>query len=355
MMDKHFLDLFKEIQKDHEQSAGMTLNDKILIVDGLNFFIRAWSATPSLNDDGNHVGGVIGFLKSVGALIRQFKPSRCILVFDGTGGSSRRKKLYPEYKAHRQFKVNVNRAEHMKHSDDVELESMRLQFQRLAMYLKVLPMTTLSVNNVEADDVISYIATELYPKAQIIICSSDKDFLQLVDDSRIRVWSPIKKKLFDKEAMLLTYKIYAHNYLLSRMFDGDNSDNISGIRGVGQKTLQKKVPILFEDKQIQIEDIITYCKDKISGGSKYAIYQKIIDGEDILNRNWKLMNLREYDISGTILSSIQHQVNDNIPELNKLEFRDMLHQDKMMTHLVNFDTWLPSSFGTLDSFARIKK
>ena len=56
---------------------------------------------PTLNDDGAHVGGIVGFLRSIGYAIRTIRPTRTILVFDGKGGSNRRRKLFPEYKANR--------------------------------------------------------------------------------------------------------------------------------------------------------------------------------------------------------------------------------------------------------------
>ena len=69
--------------------------------------------------------------------------------------------------------------------------------------------------------------------------STDKDFLQLVDN-RIRVWSPTKKKLYDLEKVLEEYKYYIKNLLLSRILEGDQSDNIKGVMGIGTKTLFEK-------------------------------------------------------------------------------------------------------------------
>ena len=64
----------------------------MLIVDGLNTFIRVFSVMPTLNENGVHVGGIVGFLKSVGFAINMFNPTRTIIVFDGKGGSNRRRK-----------------------------------------------------------------------------------------------------------------------------------------------------------------------------------------------------------------------------------------------------------------------
>lgn len=74
---KGYADLLKEVREDHEKrSSGLGKDDKVLIIDGLNSFIRVFSAVPLVNDDGDHIGGSIGFLRSIAAAIRQFKPTR---------------------------------------------------------------------------------------------------------------------------------------------------------------------------------------------------------------------------------------------------------------------------------------
>ena len=66
-------------------------NDRILLVDGLNTFIRSFVANPATNDNGIHIGGISGFLHSIGYAIKNIKPTRIIICFDGTGGSQRRR------------------------------------------------------------------------------------------------------------------------------------------------------------------------------------------------------------------------------------------------------------------------
>ena len=89
--------------------------------------------------------------------------------------------------------------------------------------------------------------------------STDKDFLQLVDD-RIKVWSPTKKKRYDVENFEEEYGIRPNNYLLLRMFEGDRSDNISGVKGIGKKTLLKNFPWPTDGNQYTLEDIMKVPK-----------------------------------------------------------------------------------------------
>ena len=155
-----------------------------------------------LNEDGEHIGGITGFLYSIGKCVRDFKPSRCIIVFDGVGGSKRRKKIYKDYKGNRANKTRLRRHDHHFANIEQEQEAMRYQFSRLVSYLDALPVTFLSMDGIEADDTIAYIA-QLYKEKskKITIVSTDRDFYQLVND-QIEIWSPIKKKMYDTERVL---------------------------------------------------------------------------------------------------------------------------------------------------------
>jgi DNA polymerase-1 len=194
MSNDRYLSILNQIKKHGGKIDGGEPNDKILVIDGLNTFIRVFSVIPTLNDDGIHIGGIVGFLKSVGYAIKMLRPTRCIIVFDGKGGSTRRRKVYSEYKNKRKTKIRLNRANEYSSVED-EHQSMLLQLQRGVEYLENLPLTLLSIDNIEADDTIAYITEQVLPKNKIVIMSTDKDFLQLVDE-RVSIWSPTKKKIY---------------------------------------------------------------------------------------------------------------------------------------------------------------
>ena len=140
-----YKELFNQVISEHEKGVEVTdVNSNILIFDGLNTFIRVFSAIPALNDDGDHIGGVTGFLRSIAAAIRQLKPTRVIICFDGKGGSKRRKKIFPDYKANRAVKTKFNRYDEFL-SHDEEQASMYKQFARVAEYLDFLPILSLSI------------------------------------------------------------------------------------------------------------------------------------------------------------------------------------------------------------------
>ena len=117
--------LFNELKQ--ENAVNTEVNDHLMVFDGLqlNTFIRSFGATPAYNEDGDHVGGISGFLYSVGKTIRDFKPTRCIIVFDGRGGSAKRKRIYKDYKGNRANKTKLRRHDHHDSTLEQEQESIK--------------------------------------------------------------------------------------------------------------------------------------------------------------------------------------------------------------------------------------
>ena len=351
-MKARYFDILREVEREREQGIGSSKDSHLLVIDGLNTFIRVFSAVPALNDDGQHIGGVTGFLRSVAAVIRQIKPTRCIIVFHGTGGSKRRKELFPEYKANRANKTAFNRYQEFASLED-EQDSMKRQFGRMIQYLNCLPVTTLSIDNVEADDIMAYIANEIYTKDEnrVTICSTDRDFLQLVN-KRISVWSPIKKKMYTPSVMQEEFGFSSKNYLLYRSFIGDKSDNIPGLKGVGPKSLIKHFPMFLENREITIQELVDYAT---SVDKKYKVHKLVSENKELLNLNYKLMQLKEVDIHGGAKMLTLNKVQGDVDKLNTYEFKKMFMVDKMYTVIKDLDSWLKNSFNSLNAFASMKK
>ena len=333
MSNAKYLSIFEEIKRKGGSLDGGEPNDKVLIIDGLNTFIRVFSVIPTTNDDGIHVGGIVGFLKGIGYTINMIRPTRTIIVFDGKGGSSRRRKIYPEYKAKRKTKYRVNRSYDFASPED-EKQNMIMQLQRIVEYLETLPITVLSYDNIEADDTIGYLCRQVLTESQITVMSTDKDFLQLAN-GRIKIWSPTKKKMYDESAVLDEYGISSHNLIWYRVFDGDKSDNIKGVKGLGLKTIQKKLPFLSENRIVNIDEVIN----------------KLPESKDVIELNYKLMQLSDVDISGTTKTKIIDKVNAPINRLIKYKFQTMFLEDKLFTTFPNVTSWLLTNFNQLNHYA----
>jgi len=341
---------FLDQTKNEEHKSVTRLNDRVLIIDGLNTFIRNFSVVPSLNDDGRHVGGLVGFLRSVRYTCDILKPSRCIIVFDGKGGSKKRQKLYPEYKATRKVKKRLNRNVDWGTAPQDEDQSMRQQMGRLVEYLEQLPLTLISVDNIEADDVMAYISQQILTESDIFLMSTDKDFLQLVDD-RVKVWSPTKKKLYNKREVEEEYGIPSRNILTYRILDGDKSDNINGVQGAGLKSIIKYIEPITEDKDFNVMDLIEYAENS---DKKIKLLENIKNSSNILKRNYLLMQLNKVDIPGHIKLKIQGAVDREVPQLIKHRFQVMFLQDKLSNHIKNFDSWI-TEFTRLNRYKGLSK
>ena len=283
-MTQDRLEVFRSMDLS-DKDEGITLNDRVLIIDGMNTFIRSFAAIPTMDENGNHIGGVTGFLKSVGYVIRKFKPSRVYVIFDGKGGSKRRREIYPDYKSGRKPLTRLNRTYDMTTEQD-EQDMMRYELVIVAKALMKLPITTITLDHVEADDIISYIAQHTVENGgESIIYSTDKDFLQLVGDG-IKVWNPVRKKTYIPETVLEDYSIHPNNFLLYRALTGDTSDNLPGIKGLGMKTLLKFMPGFVTEEKLDLDDVIT-----IAESSKSKVMSKIVDQKETIQRNLILMSL----------------------------------------------------------------
>ena len=339
--------LFKELQQERSLTPTNT-DDHILVVDGLNMFIRAFGATPGYNEDGQHVGGISGFLYSIGKVVRDFRPSRCVIVFDGRGGSAKRKRIYSDYKGNRANKTKLRRHDHHESTIEEEQESMRHQFSRLISYLDNLPITFISMDGIEADDTIAYIA-DMYQdiSKKITVVSTDRDFYQLLSPT-LQVWSPIKKKMYDEATLIEEFGVHPANYVVYRTFTGDASDNIPGVDGFGPKTILKTFPELISSKEFTLQDLQNKCK--LLTESKN--HQKVLDNYDTIDKNYRLMNIKLLDIPAQTSTKIRGILNQPIPSLNRSEFQRLFYEDKMWSIMKNLPDWLNNTWLSLNAFAK---
>lgn len=339
--------IFKDMKFEQIQQEGMTYNSRVLLVDALNTFLRSYAAIPTLDDDGNHIGGMTGFLRSIGSVIRDFKPTRVVIVFDGKGGSQRRRKIYPEYKSNRKPPTRLNRQYDMT-TEQQEVENMKYQLVSLIEMLECLPVTIFTMDNIEADDVIAY-ASELITSrgGQSIIYSTDKDFLQMVTEN-VKVYNPVKKKTFDINTVVESYGVHPNNFVFYRALMGDKSDNIGGIKGAGEKTLLKNIPEFAS--AIDSVDYRFIEQKFIDNKKKPKLVENILNNKDIVNRNMQLMQLRDVDISTDSKMKIVHKLDTVKTGLKKMDLTKLMIRSKVMSNFPNYDIWLTTTFAPLTRF-----
>jgi DNA polymerase-1 len=310
----------------------------IIIIDGMNLFVRYFAVNETMDANGNCIGGALGFIKAINGIIETWNPSKVFVAWEKGGGSERRKRIFPEYKANRaKTKVFDELTESRSgrlHMDDDE----NRQYQQLLLVnlLKKTPIHQLYMREIEADDIIAFVASYKFrnSNAKKVIVSSDKDYYQLLDDPKVVVYDPATRSVITKEEVKQKYGIEARNFCVARAFVGDTSDNIPGVEGVGLKTLVKRFPCLAEDRDIFIEEILSLAKKEIDSGSKIKAHGVILESKEEVKRNWELMYLRDLNISASQSQKLDYQIDNKERVADKFSFIKELISLKIP---VNFD------------------
>jgi DNA polymerase-1 len=295
-----------------------------------------------MNPSGAHIGGLTGFLKSIGFAIRHIKPTRVILVFDGTGSTTNKKNLFPEYKAHRKIQ-RITNWDGFNDKDD-ESESIENQLVRLVQYLRCLPVGLLSIDKVEADDVIGYITKRV--EDEVYIMSADQDFLQLVTP-KVTVYSPIKKKFYTPKLVKEEYGLEAYNYLNQKILMGDNSDNIPGVKGLGPKKLFKLFPELESTNAVTLESILEKSTELVN---EHGLYGNIVNFKKQLLINQELMDLSDPIMPENSIIEIEEVIHNEPNKIDKLHFLKLYNEDKLGNSIPNVEVWLSEIFSYLQVY-----
>lgn len=283
--------------------------NKVLIIDGLNMFIRNWVVVPMMNTNGDHIGGVIGFLRSLKLLIRENQPTRVIITWDGKGGSQKRRGVYAEYKAGR--KPRVNRQYDFGESPEQSQADLAKQYALTRRYLDMLGLAQIEVEAVEADDIIGFLCRGIFEGTDKVVVSSDKDFFQLIDPKTV-VYSPTKKVYYSGDVLKERFGVIPENFIYMKSLMGDGSDNIKGIKGVGEKTVVKLFPFLSEHES-SLEEIFQHAE---ANEKKSPKYKAVLDGRELLITNFKLMQLTSPIISPQTVRAIRYSVEQERTPLN---------------------------------------
>jgi len=340
-MNKSYRELLANLSNEPRKRT-----DSILLIDGLNTFLRSFSLINHVNPSLNHVGGLTGFLKSIGYAIRINNPTYVIVIFDGIGSSNNKKNLFPDYKANRTTRRVINSAIFGENIDD-EKEAIATQMERLMHYLHCLPISIICIDGLEADDVIGYLATDFETNDainKVTIMSADKDFLQLISD-KVQVYSPSKKKIYQPKDVLEEYNISSKNYILQKILLGDQSDNIPGVPGLGPKKFEKFFPELSEDKEYNLTHLLVKSQEKLN---EHKLYSTLLAFKHQLIINNQLMNLKQLVISDENKSLIK-QMARHKNELNGYVFISMYISDKLEESIPNVTGWLNEIFNPLNS------
>lgn len=300
------------------------MNKGNLIIDGTMILM----ANLAVNDDYytndmEYLGGMMGLIQQVGGFINQFQPRSVYVTFD-IDKSKHRLEIYPEYKAGR----NKNLAE-----DLIKRFSCRaIHTSYLKVLLPMLGVNVLTCPDVEADDIIANFVRQ--SKRFNTIISTDKDFIQLVGPTT-QLYRPIKNSIMITNDNINDVLGYDRNlYLDVRTLEGDKSDNIIGVGGVGEKTALK----IFElagSNDIQI--IRNWAEEECKFKYKDDLIEFIDTGK--WNFNLRLMDLArgpELNIAD-LITKPEFDYDKAIEFLNELKVDDFLLENEIHDSLYPYE------------------
>jgi len=287
---------------------------KIILVDGNNLLFRSYYATAyngnfMNNSKGFPTNALFGFTNMMNKIINEEKPEYIIVAFDK--GKTFRHEKYDVYKDGRTETPN----------------ELKLQFPLAKKLLTAMGIKYYEIDNYEADDIIGTFSEYCNKDSEYVgtIISSDKDLLQLIsDDVDIKLLKQKDYIRYNKDSFEKEYGIKPINIIDLKALMGDSSDNIPGVKGVGEKTALK---LLHEYKTL---DGIYENIDKISG----KLQEKLINDKDNAYMSYDLATIvRDVPVEIDI-DDIKYKDVD-IDELNslyeELEFYSFLKKNKKVT------------------------
>lgn len=237
--------------------------EKLFLIDGMAMIYRAYFAmisSPLINSKGKNTSAVFGFVNSLVKLIEDEKPDHIAVCFD-TAAPTFRHKEFPEYKAHR---------------DEIPTD-MPWQIDKTKEVVKAMSIPMIELDGYEADDIIGTLVTRAEKEnVQSYMVTPDKDYMQLVTDKTF-LYKPSRNtygnkiadvEIIDRDGVIRKFGVPPEKVIDMLGLMGDTSDNIPGVKGVGEKTAKELI-----DEFGSIENIYRNI-DKVS---KPKLREKLIN------------------------------------------------------------------------------
>ena len=286
---------------------------RLVIIDGKSIFYRGYYAMGALSlSDGTPTGGIYGFAAIAMEIVKRLDPYQVVVAWDSKTSTAKRKALFADYKAGR-----------VKPGDD-----FYAQIPLLQELIASLGWSFVEVNEYEADDIIGTLSRQADEvmgadgkcEYETFIISSDLDMLQIVDENT-RMWRVLKGfsdiEEIDVSEVEAKYGILKPQFLDLKALKGDNSDNIPGVPGIGEKTAVK---LLNEYGSL---DGIYENIDKITGST----HDKLVAGKDSAYLSYKLAQIM-FDAPVSLSDIPEFKVDSAraIEGLKRFEFRSLIRK-----------------------------
>ena len=316
----------------HTERPDLKQNDpnNLILIDGSGYIFRAFYGLPSMtNENGVPVNAVFGFTKMLLKLIDDFKPIYVAVIFD-VARKTFRNDLYDLYKANR--------------SDPPE--ELIPQFSIIRDATNAIGLPVVEMEGFEADDLIAtYSNIAKKTNKKVIIISSDKDLMQLVDDNTI-LFDPMKQYWINDEQVFEKFGVYPNRVIDVQSLAGDSSDNIPGVPGIGVKTaaelinqygdLEQLLTRATEIKQNKRrENLIEYADQARLSRSLVTLKKDVpVDSKidefkinSILELNKLIPFLKAHGFK-SLLNKYENVVKEEIKEESKVSKLDVIKNDQ---------------------------
>lgn len=240
----------------------------LLLIDGTNVAYR-WISKP----DNMHSY----YAKTVISLAKSFNCDAILVCIDNKG-SSFRKSILKEYKAHRRKNKTPEEQEQINHFYKL--------VEQLPEVLANHEIPAISLKYIETDDIIAYIVKHFHNVLdEIVIVSTDKDLYQLLQYPNVKIYSLIKQEWVYPDTVIERYGVTPEQWVDFKAMIGDASDNIPGIHGIGEKRASQYLNTYGPTYEDILENL-PRMKKKLG-----KIDQNILSGAEIVELNKKLMDL----------------------------------------------------------------
>ena len=376
----------KQVVRKNRAEANNVSNEKLvytLLVDG-NSLLKMSLVDKRMNSKGEEYGAVFVFLKQLGQLLQKKDFDFCICVWDGFNSGSLRYNIYNDYKANRDkhYELFKNQSEYdkgitefmkyvLKKSNankkevkrgETEDESFQRQRAILQNILENLYIRQFMYDDVEGDDLIAYYVKNKLPNERVVIVSGDRDLTQLISKEVCQYVTTLKK-FITPDNSVKELGMTHENVLVKKIICGDASDNIKGIKGVGEQTLVKLFPEIINEK-VSLEAVIERSKAlleerKADKKKPLKSLENIVNGvtdgiqgKDIYEINRKIIDLSEPLLTDEALNGLKEEL-----------YAPLLDEDRDVKNIYNIiyenemnDLLNEKIFGSLfGMFERIKK
>jgi len=261
------------------EGKSMTAEKKLIIVDGYGFLFRAFYSMPPLTTpEGEPIGAIYGFCSMLLRIINEMQFSHLVVALDA-GAKTFRNEIYPDYKANR----------------SAPPDDLIPQFPQLRRAVESFNVKAIEQIGYEADDIIATLTEQAKEQGyEIVIISTDKDLMQLID-ANVKMYDGLKNKNIGEAEVFEKFGVKPNQVREVLSLMGDASDNIPGVKGIGPKGAADLI------NQFGSVEVLLNSLDQIQ---KPKLKQSLIDNRAAAELSHQLITLKSDLILGITIDEL---------------------------------------------------